>query len=506
MNFGSRATGIGLAMMVGLFTASCGQGPVQLSNNHSVISSPSATAADSHIVEFLQVQRASWEAPAISATVSVKGEIVFSGAVGLARTVDTTAATATTIYRASSISKTMTTVAILQLVDQGKLTLDDEVQTWVPEFPEKSWPVTIRQLLAHTSGIRRWNETETQRALDPVTSFVDAIEGFKYDDLRFEPGTQFAFTNLGYTLLQGVVERASGMAFREYMSEFVWTPAGMIDTDLEVRGDSDPRRAMGYRKEASVRITEAPYIDVAIIYAGAGMLTTTEDLTRFCFALGNETLISDSLVDFMFRELEIRPGTGTPWRSAIEEDSGLRRTWHAGGLTGFQSYVLYYPEPQVTVAILTNQEYTSPFVQLAGVAQVLANLYLHCDDEEKSSFSLSPLRAAVGEALDAEGFDAALDVCRQFTSSRAWKDWNVELDLNWTGYEYMQRGHYDRALEMFKLNVALYPNSWNVYDSLGELYLKSGRRDLARLNYERSLELNPDNANGAAALERLGST
>jgi len=465
------------------------------------VSSP-ATPADTHIVAFLQAQKKAWKAPSISASVAVRGEVVFSATVGLANAGKAVPATSETIYRIASTSKALTAVAILQLVDQGLLTLDDDVRKYVPEFPEKKWPITVGNVLSHTSGIRHYREGETSRKSTHYDSVADAIGEFKDDSLLFEPGTQYGYTTFGYTLLQGVIERASGMTYREYMRERVWRPAGMTHTDLEVKGDLYPLRAAGYRMDAD-RIGEVGFDDVSFKYAGGGMISSTDDLVKFCMSLCGSTLLPDSLRNLMFTELVVEPGVSLAWGSRMDERTGSRRVWHPGRSNGFESYLLFYPEEQVAVAVLTNQHYTDPWVQVGGVAQLLANIFMPGHEADRGTFPTTSPGEAVLETLRSAGPEAGVTKCREYQASAAWQDWGMEWELNRLGYELLEQGRSAEAVELLKLVVYLYPESWNAYDSLGDAYAKTGDVQLAIQNYESSLKLNPDNPAGAEKLSKL---
>lgn len=460
------------------------------------------TPADTHIVEFLQMQKQSWKAPSISATVAVHGEIVFAGAVGLAHVQDAIPATHETVYRIASTSKAVTAVAVLQLLDQGLIHLDDDIRKYVPEYPEKPWPITIQQVLEHSSGIRHYNDGETSRKQNHYESVADALNEFKDDDLRFEPGTEYGYSTFAYTLLQGVIESASGMSFRQYLRANVFQPAGMNNSDIEVKGEQYPLRAAGYRGDGDV-VSQVGYDDVSFKYAGGGMISSTRDLAKFCIALGRGDLLSDSLREFMFTETKIKPGSGIAWGSRIDEHTGTRRVWHPGRSNGFESYLLYYPQEDVAVSILTNQHYTNPWVQVGGVAQLLANIYLPGNQAERATFPTTPIADALMSALSEGGSEAAVALGMQYQSSMAWRDWDFESELNVMGYQLMQGDRLDDAIEVFKLNVLMHPESWNVFDSMGEAYANRGDKQLAIESYETAVRLNPDHTNGIEKLRDL---
>lgn len=457
---------------------------------------------DSHLVEFLQAHRKAWMAPGLSVAVAQGDRIVFSAAIGLADVQGGKTATAQTTYRIASTSKAITAVAVLQLVDQGRVRLDDDIRTYVPSFPQKPWTITVGHVLSHTSGIRHYEENETSRKQTHYATVAEAISEFKNDTLRFEPGTRYGYTTFGYTLLQGVVESAAGMPYRQYLREQVFGPAGMADSDLEVKDEPYPLRAVGYRADGEA-IGPVGFDDVSFKYAGGGMLASAEDLAKFCVALSRGLPLSDSLTQRMFDELPIQPGTCLAWGSRIDSLTGTRRVWHPGRSNGFESYLLYYPTERLAVAVLTNQHYTDPWADVGGVAQVLANVFSTGNDSVRASFSTTPVSVALRSAFAAGGADSMKAICHTYRGSPAWRHWNLEAEINRLGYGFLADGQLQEAVDVFLVNIGLFPESWNAYDSLAEAYATLGNTERAVHYYEMSLRLNPENEPGAKKLKDL---
>ena len=159
--------------------------------------------------------------PGLSAAVAVNGELIWSGASGLADVENGVPATADSVYRIASISKPVAGTALMQLVDQGAVDLDAEVQTYFPAFPEKEFPITVRHLMTHTSGIRHYNPGEMDMK-DHFDTIEAAIEIFKDDPLVFEPGTQYSYSSYAWNIVAGIVENVSGQSFDDYLQENVW--------------------------------------------------------------------------------------------------------------------------------------------------------------------------------------------------------------------------------------------------------------------------------------------
>src|SRR6266446_5369500 len=187
--------------------------------------------------------------PGLSVAVVSDNQLRWQRGYGMADLENSVPAKAATVYRIASVAKPITAVAVMQLVERGKLDLDAPIQKYVPTFPGKPWPITTRQLLGHLSGIRNYKQNEFPNQYDNTrlySSLTEALSIFKDDPLDFEPGTKYSYTTYGYTLLGTVIEGASGMSYVDYMRENVFKPAKMSHTQADNVFDIIPNRARGY--------------------------------------------------------------------------------------------------------------------------------------------------------------------------------------------------------------------------------------------------------------------
>ena len=265
-------------------------------------------------------------------------------------------ATADSVYRIASISKPIAATAIMQLVERGDVELDAEVRDYFPEFPAKDFPVTLRHLLTHTSGIRHYRPGEMEMK-DHFDTVADAITIFAEDPLLFEPGTQYSYSTYAYNMLAGVVETVTGQSFGEYLDAEVWEPAGMANTHLEHQGDLVPHRVRQYVKsEDPPLVRNAPFADLSIKWAGGGMIATAPDLVRFALALDAGAILSGGAHQEMVEPYRLADGTesayGLGWRIS-EDELG---TWiaHSGGATGGTTHLLRLPARGLAVALTAN--------------------------------------------------------------------------------------------------------------------------------------------------------
>lgn len=356
------------------------------------LSLPAQSGTDGHgpaILRYMEQVRNETGVPGMAAAVGLKGAMVFSGGVGYAELDHRTPADGATVWNVGSVSKVLAAIAVMQLVESGKVSLDDRIQEYVPTFPEKQWPILLKHILTHTSGIRHYKDGEfgpyglyEARHFDDIN---EAIGHFRDDPLLFEPGTRYFYSSHAFNLLQGVVETASGLGFEEYMRRFVWEPAGMSSSSFDVPSRIVNRRGRGYVRNDLGLLVNPPYADLSYKYAGGGMLSTVEDLVRFAQAINDGTLMKPETVANLYAVhvdpvLQFRPN-GEPQKQefkmalGFELDQDAEGRWYinkTGTVSGTRSVVLTYPEYDLVVAVQAN---ALPF-DSRKYAQAIAQLYL----------------------------------------------------------------------------------------------------------------------------------
>lgn len=313
--------------------------------------------------------------PGLSAAIVTERRLRWTGAFGVADLENLVPARPVTIFRLASVTKPITATAVLQLVEAGKVELDAPIQRYVPGFPPKQWPVTVRHLLSHQSGIRNWTEEEFHSTRRFAT-VADSLAFFKDDPLRFEPGTRTEYTSLGYELLGAVVEGASGQRFDRYLADRVFAPAGMewarVDDVLAVI----PNRAGGYRMGAGGQLTNSPLSDVSNRVAGGGLSATAEDVARFAIALQKGVLLRPSTARAAFGRQRTRDrkftGYGLGW--VIGVHAGRTEVYHAGGQPRVSTILYMVPRSGFAVVLLCNLEGVS--VPLHELARAIASAVL----------------------------------------------------------------------------------------------------------------------------------
>jgi CubicO group peptidase (beta-lactamase class C family) len=261
------------------------------------------------------------------------------------------------IYEIGSVTKQFTAAAILQLQEQGKLSLDDEITKYLPNYPVQGRRVTIRRLLDHTSGIKGYTELPEFAALMSRSLLRDSLVAlFGVKPFDFAPGDAMVYNNSAYFLLGLVIEKVSGVSYAVYMRENLFKRAGMPDSRYCSNTDVVPRRAHGY-DAAPGGLRLAQYIDFTWPYAAGSLCTTAGDLVAWTRALHGGAILGAAA----YREL-LSPGTlndGTTLRYAkglFVGDSvlGHRTIHHGGDIPGFSTELAYFPDDSLVVAVLVN--------------------------------------------------------------------------------------------------------------------------------------------------------
>ena len=317
------------------------------------------SVAIARTTEIIEREMARTLAPGAQIAVSRGGRIVWSRSFGCANVELDVPVDAQTRFRIGSVSKPLTAAAIGALVQDGKLDLDAPVQTYVPDFPRKAWPITTRQLAGHVAGIRHYegDEFAIREHYDTVRA---GLAIFEKDALLFEPGTKFSYSSYGWNLISAVIESASGEPFLAFMQKRVFTPAGMTHTSPDEAAPIIPGRSRFYtRDDKTGRVENAPYVDNSYKWAGGGFLSTAEDLVVFANSLLEGRLLRPETVTLLWTSMKTSDGKETDYGigwSVDRDHKGRRRIRHSGGAMGGTANLVIYPEERLVVALLVNSD------------------------------------------------------------------------------------------------------------------------------------------------------
>lgn len=334
----------------------------------SLLSQPSPI---SHARQFIADSMAARQIPGVSITVMRDGKIVWSEGFGFADLEQRVPVTNRTKFRVGSVSKSLTATALGMLWEEGRMHFDSTVQTYVPSFPRKRWPITVRQVAGHLAGIRhyRGDEMLIRRHYNTVT---DALAIFEDDSLLTEPGTRYAYSSYGWNLLSAVVEAASGEDFLGYMQRRVFDPIGMKNTVADHVDSLIAFRARWYTNDSLNAVVNATYVDNSYKWAGGGFLSTTEDLAKFGDAMLERHILKPATVDLLWSPQRLKNGTPTTYGIGwfVRPDpKGRSLVAHSGGSVGGTAMLAIWPKERLVVSMLVNSDmpftfYTLPIAEM----------------------------------------------------------------------------------------------------------------------------------------------
>lgn len=302
--------------------------------------------------------------PGCAVGVSRDWQVLLKRGYGMANLETGTPITATTILESGSVAKQFTATAVMLLVRDGKLSLDDPVRKYIPELPEYDKPITIRHLLTHTSGLREWSSLVAhqgwprgQRA-HRQGDLLDIV--VRQKALNYPVGDFYSYTNSGFGLLVTVIERVSGVSFSEFSRTRIFEPLGMTHTQW--RNDFTrvvPGRAQAYNRVQSVWRLAMPFEDVV---GPGGMLTTVGDWLIWNDALAKKTLGSE-IVDSLTRRMRLNSGREITYARGlmIQDYRGVSEVAHSGSTGGYSTYLARYPDREnLSIAVMCNGANTNP--------------------------------------------------------------------------------------------------------------------------------------------------
>lgn len=437
--------------------------------------------------------------PGLSIALVQNGELAWHRGFGVKNSQTKEPVTDNTVFEAASLSKPVFAYAVLKLVDAGKIDLDTPLTKYLPGNYDigddaRLNQITARHALSHTPGFPNWRPQG------------GALK------IHFAPGERFSYSGEGFVYLAKVVEHITGEKFNDFMKKTVFDPLGMTDSSY-VWQDS-------YATQHTFRhsVVGAPTGQNRSTQpnAAASLRTTAQDFGRFMVAVMKGTGLKRATARQMLAaQIKLSESGTNNTARAPEKLSpylswglgwGLQTTsdglafWHWGDNGNTKAFVVAYDKQKLGVVIFTNGagglSIVPEIVNEAIGGQQPALAWLKYESYK------SPAKTLFRNVM-AKGAVEALREYREWRKGRAANEVVNENQMNRLGYDLMSALRLKDAIEVFKQNVEDYPQSSNVYDSLGEAYMNGGEKDLAIKNYQRSLELDPKNTGAVEALKKL---
>ena len=358
--------------------------------------------------------------PGLTVAIATGNQLRYEGAFGLADVEHQVPAKATTRFRTASIAKPITSTLILRLMEGEKLNLDEPVQTYCEDFPEKKWQVTTRQLLGHLGGVRHYKSAGEATDTRHFFNLKSALSVFKDDPLTHEPGTKFQYTSFGYNLLGSIAEGAGESRFMALLGENVLTPCGMKHTRTDDHFAVIPDRARGYIrvKKSSLpkRILQfalkpdtlyrSALHDTSMKIPAGGLVATSGDLVRFATSLNRGEILDAATLDLAWAKQKTKDGKeigyGLGW--GIGTLGKQKVVSHGGSQSGTATYLLLIPESGVAVAAMSNLQGTS----LKNLCRTLAEIVSQPEARNRPDYSevIAKLKTVITRELKQKALPA----------------------------------------------------------------------------------------------------
>ena len=424
--------------------------------------------------------------------IAKSGKILFSKAYGYANLADSIANKMDTRFNLASMNKMFTGLAIMQLVQAGKLALHEKVGTYLPEYPNRSVrdSVSIDQLLTHTSGMGNFWEEHARLAKERFKTVADYLPLFVDQKLSFVPGSKFAYSNSGFMVLGLIIEKVTGEDYFTYVRKHIYEPADMNDTESYALDEVVPRLATGYTMstEQSGQWKNNIWSNVVKGTPAGGGYSTAGDLFNFATALQSFKLLNkENTVAYTMGRVKYAKGK---YGYGLSEEiiNGNRVLGHTGGHYGIANELMILPELGYVVVILTNGEVenyweASNFIKrkLTGTTPAIDNYFF---------------TRHICNLIAANGYDHGIKEIKRQQGRFAIREGVVER----IAFRSLFVGNNTLGIALFTLNADLFPESPVAEYNLAEAYYVTGNATAAIRHYERYLQMQPDDEDAARKL------
>jgi len=308
--------------------------------------------------------------PGVSIAVMRNGEIVKAKGYGLANVELNVPAEPETIYQSGSMGKQFTATAVMMLVEEGKIGLDDKINKYFPDSPESWTNITVRNLLTHTAGT-----TDYPKDFDFRRDYTEPelLKKAQAIPLAFAPGERWSYSNVGYVTLGILISKVTGKFYGDFLQERIFKPLGMNSTRIISEADIVPNRAAGYRMQKG-ELKNQEWVSPSMNTTADGSLyLTVLDLAKWDAALYAEKLLKKSSLDQMWTSVKLTNGVTRPYGFgwAFNDVRGHKIIEHGGAWQGFTSHIARYVDDKLTIVVLTNRAGANP----GKIAHGIAGLY-----------------------------------------------------------------------------------------------------------------------------------
>ncbi len=448
--------------------------------------------------ELLPRFREIYDVPGMAAGVIKDGKIIYAKGFGLRKLGGTEPETPRSLFHMASVSKPFAATAVMQLVEQGKIKLTGKLTEYLPYFKladPRYKDITIQQMLSHTSGISDVEDYQWDKPQYDEGAAERFIRSLAPEELLFKPGERHSYSNKAFDILADVVARTSGKTFEAYVKDHIFKPLGMKDSTF-------------LKKEVPAELENAPHLvkdirsyrpAVSEIYPynrrhapSSTLHSNVTDMLRWAMANmnggvleGKRVLKAETHANMLiprarFPQFYGNTGIGLGW--FLGEHRGETRIGHGGSDVGFRAQLFMLPEKSMAVVTMGNSASFDPLPAAGAILDVLLG--------HKPPAPQFPIDAPIGRAIGEKGIESAIRLYHSLKKENGPQYLFDEYGLDDLGHQLMSEKRMEEALEIFKLNVAEYPGSWRVYDSLAECCDTVGDKADALKYYQLALKKN----------------
>lgn len=463
-----------------------------------------SVAQADEIDDYVKQQMSDRRIPGLQLAIVRNNKIVKTAHYGVANIQDSVAVTDNTVFTINSMTKAFTGVAIVQLVEQGKLQLDVGISHYLTDLPEAWRGLTIKQLMSHTSGLPTILGNWANLIGGP--DFDTAWELVQKKPMAFKPDTKFKYNQTGYVLLGKIIDKASSMPFVDFITQNQLNKVGMKQTAEAGFAHFEtviPNQARAYTYMQTGKLTNISADFSPALRTAAGMTSSARELALWAIALQTGTFFDkkDSLKKLWQPHLLSNGETAGFNRLINGYALGwpiINRTKHpaAAAIGADRSALVVYPQDNLSIVVLTNLSGSLP----STFIDEIAGFYI-ADMKAENGFGLPPSITPLWKMLEKEGYASIEVIAKKLQNSGATN--LEEADLNTWGYQLLAQKKMNTALQVFTLNTQLFPASANTYDSLAEAHWLQGDNKRAIRLYNKVLQLQPENNNAKSQLKKI---
>jgi CubicO group peptidase (beta-lactamase class C family) len=456
------------------------------------------------ISAYIQIVMGKFDIPGVAVAVTRDNGVFYADAYGVKNVMTEEKLWPEHIFHMASVSKLFVATAVVQLVEQGKINLDDPLTAYLPYFrmdDERYKKITIRKMLNHTSGMPDVDDYEWDKPQYDEGAAERYVCSLAKEKLVAAPGERYRYSNMAYDVLGDVIAKVSGKPFEDFMKESILNPLGMRESDFLYEHIKKELRTSPHIWDSGVIVSD--FYPYNRIHAPSGTLNSNViEMARWALVnlnlgeLDGRRILNEDSYDLLWQpsvQLNEKTSIGLGW--VLSEHRGFSTVSHSGDDPGYSCDFKLIPKKKIGIILASNYTSTPISSMTDGVADILLGF--------EPEVPKKPVSLYFRRIMDKDGIDAAKDAYQKwYRESKDDYDFSP-YELNSLGYKYIRSNEMNKAIAVFRFNVELFPDNSNVYDSLAEAFEINGDTGLAVENYKKSLELNPENTRAREKLKKL---